>query len=221
MSQRNLAVSFPDHDYRTPYVPGPTSPAPTSAAPMHVQSGPQMYTQQFAPPTGSFPPPKKRMRTGVVLAWLAVGLTALLGLVVVAAIATNGAPGAPSAATTSAGRPAAVPAEPTPAKTYPTPAAANFELAIKTTKKECFGSAGCNIQFTINLAYNGPALEPNSSWDVTYDITGGEDPQTNTLTVVFDSGGVHGTYSQDDFQMISTKSSKAVLKAVVTSVTKV
>lgn len=224
-------MSFPD-EYRAPYIPGPTSPGPTSTGPLYVQSAPPAYgPPQYGPPTGGFqlPPPKKRMRTGVVLAWLGVGLAALLGLVVVAAIATSGTPMKPAASGAGA-TPASCThgrlangdcAEDTaaPAKTYPTPAAADFSLAIKTTKKECFGSAGCNITFEINLTYAGPALEPNSSWDVTYDITGGEDPQTNTLTVNFDDTGIHGQYQQDGFQFIGTKSSKAVLKAVVTSVT--
>jgi hypothetical protein len=118
------------------------------------------------------------------------------------------------------GRPAAEqPAAPTPAKTYPTPALADFALAVKVTKKQCFGSAGCNVEFTIDLAYNGPALEPNSSWDVTFDLQGTEDSYTSTLHMTVNDTGLHGTYDQDSDQLVQTKSAKTVLKPVVTSVT--
>jgi hypothetical protein len=220
-------VSFPNHDYRAPYVPGPTSPAPTSTGPLYVQSGPQQYA--YAPPTGGFHlPPKKKSRAGLIIGLSALGVLLLAGVIVAAVLtvpkSSNSQPGRAVAATPAAcdhGRLAnGQCAEDTaaPPKTYPTPAVTDFTLAIKVKKKECFGSAGCNIEFTIDLAYDGPALEPNSRWDVIYDITGGEDPQTNTLTMEIGADGVNGTYNQDGFQFISTKSSKATLKATVTSV---
>lgn len=193
-----------------PYVAGPTSPAPT-----YVQSGPQMYTQQFAP-VG--PPPKKRRSVLAIVLWCVLGaLVLVVGIGVIGALAANTAK-TPVAATTTHRAPAA-PATTEPAKTYPTPALTDFALAVKVTKKQCFGSAGCNIEFTIDLAYNGPALEPNSSWDVTFDLQGTEDSYTSTLHMTVDDTGLHGTYDQDGDQLVQTKSSKTVLKAAVTSVT--
>lgn len=231
-------MSFPGEYRSTPYVPGPTSPAPTSAAPMYVQSGPQQYTQQFVPqqygpPTGGFqlPPPKKKSRAGLIVGLSALGAVLLAGVIVAAVLTVPKSSNSPS----QPGRAvAATPAvcdhgrlangqcaEDTaaPPKTYPTPAAADFQLAVKVTKKQCFGSAGCNIEFTINLDYAGLPLEPNSSWDITFDLQGTEDPYTATLHMTMDSSGTGGTYEQDSGQLVQTKSSKTVLKAVVTSVT--
>jgi hypothetical protein len=214
-------VSFPENDYRAPHIP--TSPGPTG--PLYVQSGPQTYGQQFTPqypPTGGFqlPPPKKRRSALAIVLWSILGVLVLVvGIGVVGALAANTAK-TPTAATTTAGRPAAEqPAAPTPAKTYPTPALTDFALAVKVTKKQCFGSAGCNVEFTIDLAYNGPALEPNSSWDVTFDLQGTEDSYTSTLHMTVNDTGLHGTYDQDSDQLVQTKSAKTVLKPVVTSVT--
>lgn len=218
-------MSFPDAPYSSaPYVQGPTSPAPTYAV------GPY---QQFGPPTGGLSPqPPKKKRNGLLIAlWCVLGagiLVAFIALVAVVAPSTNkptastGSTGAETPAACAHGRLAnGQCAEDTaaPPKTYPTPTAADFALAAKVTKKQCFGSAGCNVEFEINLAYAGPPLEPNSSWDVTFDLQGTEDSYTSTLHLTMDETGLHGTYEQDSDQLVQTKSSKTVLKPVVTSVT--
>lgn len=101
-----------------------------------------------------------------------------------------------------------------PAKeSYATPTPKDFTLTIKTTEKECFGSAGCNITFHVTLKQVTSAnFDPSKTYELTYDVQGGEDPYTHTLEITGDK------YSTDDKEYISTKSSKSVLKAVITSV---
>ena len=213
-------MSFPDNtEYRTPYVNGPAAPpvSPPVGYPPHYDDRPEyppQYPPQFAPPA----PPKKKSRTGLIAGLIGAGVALLCGIGIVA-VALSGDPAKTPSAATTTGRLVAEQPPTTPAKTYPTPAAKDFELGVKVTKKQCFGSAGCNVEFEMTLAYNGPALEPNSSWDVTFDLQGSEDSYTSTLHMTLDGTGLHGTYDQDGGQMVQTKSSKTVLKPVVTSAT--
>lgn len=98
-----------------------------------------------------------------------------------------------------------------PARTVPV--AKDFKLTVKTLSKKCFGSAGCNVTFRVLVAYSGPTLDPSTSYEVTYEVRGGEDgASVNTLTVEGDQSTVQ------DEEFVSTPSSKTKLTAVVTSV---
>jgi hypothetical protein len=85
---------------------------------------------------------------------------------------------------------------------YHEPDAEDFELTVKTLSKECFGSAGCLIDFRIELAYvhTGGDLDPAITYEVTYEISGGESSYVNTLTVTGDQ------YSTEESESISTAS---------------
>lgn len=145
--------------------------------------------------------------------------TALAGVVVgFVLLACGGAPSGPSHAVGTPGPDASTtssvePAEPATAS-YAAPTIKDFALKVKTLKKECFGSAGCNVTFRVELTkVSGGDLDPDKTYELTYDIRGGEDSFTNTLEITSDK------YSYDDKEFISTKSSKSVLKAVITDVT--
>jgi len=201
---------------------------PVSAPPQ--QLGPQEYsTAQFSPPTG-FPPVtprrKKRGRKAELVAVAVVVLIAV-GIGVAYAVAKSGTPSAaPSAA--AARQPANVACEHgtlangacAAGQTYADPGTTDFQLSLKILKKECFGSAGCNVGFRVELQYTGSAIEPNSEWDVTYDITGAEDPYTATMTVTFDGNGQPSEYSQDDGEMVQTPKSSSKLTITTTAVAK-
>lgn len=50
-----------------------------------------------------------------------------------------------------------------------------FELSLKTTSRQCFGSAGCNLTVEPHLSYNGLVpLDPDKTYSITYEIRGGE-----------------------------------------------
>lgn len=87
----------------------------------------------------------------------------------------------------------------------------DIQLTVKTTKKDCFGSAGCNVDYKISAALEeGVAYQ---ECDVTYDVHGLEDTQTGTLELHTD-----GTYNQDGYQSGSTSSSSKKLTAKVTDI---
>jgi len=90
----------------------------------------------------------------------------------------------------------------------------DFSVGIKILSKKCFGSAGCNVEFRINPGFSGShGLPRTGTVEVTYEVKGGDDPLTNTFTIDGD-----GTASFDKTEMVSTSSSKAKLKGVVTDV---
>jgi hypothetical protein len=105
------------------------------------------------------------------------------------------------------------PAEPSDEPTVQiTPKPSHFHISIRTLKKACFGSAGCNVTYQINPAYVGPALGDDQTVTVTYEVRGGDDPQINS----FELEGTRASFSEEEF--ISTPSSSSKLRAVVTDV---
>lgn len=188
--------------------------------------GPQQPVQP--PQAPEQPKPGKRRRW---VPWVAYPAVAIVGIAIGA---STGGSSTPTASTAAVSKPAVTvtapgkaaptvtvtapaPAE-TPAAVETEPAApaapvkTDFKLAVKTLKKQCFGSAGCNVTFRIDVTYSGPALDPSSDYEVTYAIKGGEDPQSNTFTVT----GTQYTYDENEF--IQTSKSSAKLTAVVTDV---
>jgi hypothetical protein len=87
-----------------------------------------------------------------------------------------------------------------------------FRIDVVVTKKDCYGSAGCNITFEINPTYTGTKSLKNSSFRVVYNINGGDSPKVGSFTVT------NGTAHYDRSGSISTDSEYAVLTATVTQV---
>ena len=92
------------------------------------------------------------------------------------------------------------------------PDPAGFIIGIKTIKKECFGSAGCNVTFRIDPSYKGGPFTNSVTWEVVYEVKGGQDPLTNHFTL----NGSQASFDEEEF--IQTKSSSAVLTADVVEV---
>jgi hypothetical protein len=66
----------------------------------------------------------------------------------------------------------------------PPPVATDFAVDVAITEQKCFGSAGCNYKLSINPRYVGTrGLSDNSKYLVTYEILGGEDPQTGNFRI--------------------------------------
>jgi hypothetical protein len=184
-----------------------------------------MHTNAPQPPNpfGPYgaPPPAPRKRKGPLF-WLAVVGAPILGLTVmascVASLASNAPPpssGAPAVERSQADGPAETVAdEPTEAAepTPYTPVASDFKITVKVLSKQCFGSAGCSLTYRIKPAYSGPSLSEDTTYTVTYRVTGGESPQVNN----FELTGDEASFPSEEF--ISTKSSSSTLKAKVTEV---
>lgn len=93
------------------------------------------------------------------------------------------------------------------------PVPADFTLAPVITRKQCFGSAGCNVSYTIDVTYNAlKPLDPGATYAITYEVHGGESVAIDTIELDGD-----GTY-MDREVMAGTPTEAATLSVVVTSV---
>jgi hypothetical protein len=165
------------------------------------------------PPAPQNPPRKQRsgaFKAGF-LGCFGVLAAVVVVIIVIAVIAASGDKQATGTQATITSQPAAEPAATEPPANAPTPK--DFTLTVKILSKQCFGSAGCNITFRVELSSNGVSPDPDKTYEVTYEVRGVEDgPQINTLTIE------GGKYRADEEEFASTKSAATKLKAVITDV---
>lgn len=192
-------------------------------------TNPGQQPGQYWPPSPAEPSteqqtelPRKKPRWP----WLAAGALALaliLGAGTVIAVSAGGdqPPAAKPASAWEAEqvRKAQQPQGAAPAATTEIPAAvpdaAEIKLTPKVTRKKCFGSAGCNIDFKIEMEYLGSPLSGSDTWEVTYEVNGVEDgPMVGTLEL-------NGTTFTSSEESVSTTSSKKKITIKVTDVEKV
>lgn len=89
----------------------------------------------------------------------------------------------------------------------------NIELSLKTTEKQCFGSAGCIVKVKVEAGWDS-TLSPDETWEVTYEITGDE---SGPIVGSFD---VTGQQYDVNTENLSTKSKSTKIRIKVTSVDK-
>ncbi|MFF0657795.1 hypothetical protein [Micromonospora tulbaghiae] len=210
----------PDNQAGVPPQSAPTPPGAPAAQP------------HSATLAGS-PSPTIPAKRSNVLAWIVGGIALVIALccggIGIAALSNGDAE--PAAEAASSTTPSVTPAGPTsaapttsvpttaPASTapalplYDTPAKSDFTLKVKILRKQCFGSAGCNVTYRIDVTYTGSGLDPSKTYEVTYQVKGAEDPIINTFEVTGDSASVQ------EEEMASTKRSGDKLTAAVTDVT--
>jgi hypothetical protein len=186
---------------------------------------PESGSPQPVWPPQQVPAPRRKSRLPMLIG----GVFALVVVIVATVIATIALSG--GSQPTAAPKPAsagALPvdqcggglcdAEPTAAPTTDGPAvtAADIKLTPQVTGKQCFGSAGCNVTLKVKLAYDGPALDPDGTWLVTYEIKGGDDgPIIGSFEMMGDR-----TYEVNT-EIVGTRSSKTKVTIKVTNVEKV
>lgn len=112
--------------------------------------------------------------------------------------------------------PAPAPQEPrtlTQTKAPAKPKPADFVITLKTTTKQCFGSAGCNLTVEPHIGTTGDgSVMDGKVCRFIYDIDGGSDgPQTQTMTL-------RGTQYTSFPVFVSTPKSTTELKATITDV---
>jgi hypothetical protein len=92
----------------------------------------------------------------------------------------------------------------------------DFTISLKTTRKQCFGSAGCNVEVQPDISYKGSAdqMAAYGTCDIIYSISG--DESGDVVATAYGQGGLQFRISSS---MISTKSSKVQPAATVTDVT--
>ncbi|WP_020140004.1 hypothetical protein [Streptomyces sp. 351MFTsu5.1] len=186
-----------------------------------------------AAPPPAFPPPwpaeapplpsKKRRANAVIIGSAAAVIAAIVTTGIVVVGATHGSTdddGKPSttaaASSVTDDDPVAPFAEPDPGPTYPQVDADSFSIDLRTTQRQCFGSAGCNVTVEPELTYLGSSsdLDPDAVYEITYEIHGDESGpviQTAELT--------NQTSLSYRPSLISTASASTELSAEITDIT--
>ncbi|MFI9248237.1 hypothetical protein ACIGXF_38070 [Streptomyces sp. NPDC053086] len=128
-------------------------------------------------PSASPPPPltPKKSRTNLVIIGSAVAVIAAVvatGVVVVQASDDDSKPAAvetPAEEVTSA-------ASDDPEPRYAEITVNSFTIKLRTTKRQCFGSAGCNMTLEPSLTYLGDSasIDPDAVYEITYELHGDE-----------------------------------------------
>ena len=135
----------------------------------------------FPPPLPPEPPKPANNRTNAIIIGSAAAVIAAIvatGIVVVqsrddiSTSATTSASSAPDGAVTAAAE-----EEPDPEPTFTEPEVDDFTIELRTTRRQCFGSAGCNLTVEPELTYGGLStdLDPDATYEITYEIRGDED----------------------------------------------
>ncbi|MGW6924474.1 hypothetical protein ACWGA9_24835 [Streptomyces sp. NPDC054950] len=140
------------------------------------------------PPPPGFPPPLppeppatlKKSRTNAVIIGAAAAVIAAVVATGVVVQSTDANDDSKPATNTSAASsvpdedaitPAAEEAEPAYAYLAPT----DFTMKLRTTERQCFGSAGCNVTVEPDLTYVGSGnINPDVVYAITYEIRGDE-----------------------------------------------
>lgn len=184
-------------------------------------TNPPPYTPGITPPNADWRPPQAEPKSRLLpalLALLALSILGVVGLIIALANTSQSTNAPASTGVQRAAEPAAV--DPvtettTPAPTAYTPKVKDFALTPKILDKECFGSAGCNVEVKVDVTYAGPALSDDDTWLVTYEVTGDEDGS------VIGSLELTGDVYEVNDEFLSTKSSKTKISIKVTDVEKV
>lgn len=179
-------------------------------------------TDHTLPPMPDSPPPPppapKKPRTNlVIIASAAAVIAAVIGTGAV--LAQSGSDdGKPSTAATSSATSADVSATPAedPEPTYGTVNEASFSIKLKTTSRQCFGSAGCNVTVEPDVTYLGDpdGIDPSATFDITYEIHGDESGPVIETAELSNRTSLH--YSES---MISTPSAGTEVSVEITDVT--
>jgi hypothetical protein len=193
----------------------PPLPQPFAPQPQAQPTPSQTQPMQPAPPGPPGKPKRFGWPTVIITAVVALGVGGLVGGAdQTSTTATPAATATVTEAVQAGAEPSDQPTEePTQEPTGFTPHKSDFKIGIKTLKKTCFGSAGCNVTFRINPEYVGSQELPDEGViEVTYKVTGAEDPIENTFTI---EGGKASYEKEED---ASTRSGSAKLVAKVTDV---
>lgn len=184
----------------------------------HPQQPPVMHGYSATPPQGDWMPPPAPEKKRSAVPWLIGAL--VVAVVAVAVLASmllkrndppTASPGPAGLIAPTSAAPADVPATDGPDPIAERFKASDLSLTVKITEKACFGSAGCNVDYSIRVAKANPLATLPEQCEVTYEVRGLEDPQVGTLTLAND-----GKYTQDDSQSGQTPRSSTKLTAKIT-----
>lgn len=178
-------------------------------------------TDLTPPPMPDFPPPappKKTRANAIIIGAAAAVIAAVIGtgIVVVQSGGDDSKPGT-AASSTAAADGAATPdiAAPDPEPVFDEIDADSFTIDLRTTERQCFGSAGCNVTVEPDLTYLGDTegIDPDAVYEITYEIRGDESGPVIETAELTDRTSLN--YSES---MISTASSGTKLSVEITDV---
>ncbi|MFE2417949.1 hypothetical protein [Streptomyces hokutonensis] len=172
-------------------------------------SVPPMPPMPPMPPDNPAPPAKKSRTHLVVIA--AVVAT---GVVVVRSGNDDSMPTATAKANAYNGD-AVTPEQPAPEPTYAEVDADSFTIGLKTTERQCFGSAGCNVTVEPDLTFLGDSegIDPDAVYRITYEIHGDESGPVIETADLSDRSSLN--YSPS---VISTASAATTVSVEITDV---
>lgn len=136
-------------------------------------------TEPTLPPMPSIPPsppaPRKSRTNAVIIGAAAAVIAAVVatGIVVVQSGSDDSKPAA-AAEPSLFGSDGTIDPTADPTPTYDEVDADNFSIELRTTKRQCFGSAGCNVTVEPELTYLGDSdnISPDAVYEITYEIHG-------------------------------------------------
>jgi hypothetical protein len=169
------------------------------------------------PPPNEPAPPVKRPRTNLVIIASAVAVIAAVVATGAVVVRSGNHDNKPAAAATSTAHDAdAVSTEtPDPAPTYAEVDAGSFTIGLKTTGRQCFGAAGCNVTVEPDLTFLGDSegIDPDAVYEITYEIHGDESGPVIATAELSDQASLNYTPS-----VISTASASTEVSADITDV---
>ncbi|MFF4803428.1 hypothetical protein ACFY1U_34365 [Streptomyces sp. NPDC001351] len=142
-------------------------------------------------------------------------IAAIVGTgIVVVQTRDDSKPAAAASATSS--HPAAQADAPSPSPSYEEVTADSFTITLKTTKRQCFGSAGCNltVEPDLTLLVDSANIDPAATYDITYEIHGAEDGPVIETAELSDQTSLNYTPS-----LIQTSSVSKKVTVEITDVT--
>ncbi|MEU9782253.1 hypothetical protein AB0H92_14995 [Streptomyces phaeochromogenes] len=142
-------------------------------------------TDSTPPPMPDFPPPPpkpavKKSHTNAVIIGSAAALIAAVVATGVAVVQStdDGKPATTAVASSVPDGDVVTDAaeEPDLEPTYDEVDTDSFTIELRTTTRQCFGSAGCNVTVEPELTYlaDTESLDPDAVYDITYEIRGDE-----------------------------------------------
>ncbi|MGW7199110.1 hypothetical protein [Streptomyces chryseus] len=171
------------------------------------------------PPMPDSPPPApQKNRTNAIIIGAAAAVIAAVvatGVVVVQSRDDSSKPTtATESSTPDADAVADTAEEPDPEPTYAEVDADSFTIKLRTTERQCFGSAGCNVTVEPDLTYVGiDDIDPDAVYDITYEIRGDESGPVIATAELSDETSLNYTPS-----LISTASASKKISVEITDV---
>jgi hypothetical protein len=123
--------------------------------------------------------PTMKKTTPLTLASLAVGVFALASCVMPSTTGTHSLGTSTSSDWSGSGSEAVT----TTTVAEVPPRATDFTLNVVETQRDCFGSAGCNVQYRIVPTYVGMGSVPKGSYTLLYAVSGLSDSKTGNIAV--------------------------------------